>query len=159
MGSPTSHCILKCMQARDPRELFNLQDTMRTLRPKPKSRGNGIILWLFAFCITAVLSFALAAGTTRLLDGRANLAAAASPPSSFLDHIYNFFCPWFGGCLQGGQAGEEPATERMGTNAPAATSAELQNTYRSWNVGTIFTTVLLVMCWSSFITHARVYAT
>jgi hypothetical protein len=114
------------MQARDPRELFNLQDTMRTLRPKRKSRGNGIILWLFAFCITAVLSFALAAGTTRLLDGRANLAAAASPPSSFLDHIYNFFCPWFGGCLQGGQAGEEPATEPMGTNAPAATSAEPQ---------------------------------
>ena len=114
------------MSARDPRELFSLHETMRTLRPKRKSRGNGIILWLFAFCITAALSFALAAGTTRLLNERANLAAAASPPSSFLDHIYNFFCPWFGGCLPGEQAGEEPATESMGTNAPAATSAEPQ---------------------------------
>ena len=49
---------------------------------------------------------------------RANLAAAASsPPLSFLDHIYHFFCPWFGGC-------EEPTAESMGTNALATTSAE-----------------------------------
>ena len=114
------------MPARDPRELFSLHETMRTIRPKRKSRGREIAVWLFAFCITAALSFALAAGTTQLLDRRANLAAAASPPTSFLHHIYNFFCPWFGGCLPDEQAGEESATESMGANAPATTSAEPQ---------------------------------
>ena len=93
---------------------------MRTLRPERKSRGREIALWLVAVCLTASLSFAITSGAVgeRLGAVRANFAAAATlPPSSFLDHIYHFFCPWFGGC-------EEPAAEPMGTNAAATTFAE-----------------------------------
>ena len=109
------------MPARDPREFFGLHWTMRAFRPERKSRGREIALCLVAICLTASLLFAVTSGAVerRFPIMRANLAAAASPPPSFLDHIYHFFCPWFGGC-------EEPIAESMGTNAPAITSAEPQ---------------------------------
>jgi hypothetical protein len=108
------------MPVHDPRELLSLHESMRTLRPKRSSRGREIALWLVAVFLVASLSFAVTSGAAGEGLGavRANLAAAASsPPLSFLDHIYHFFCPWFGGC-------EEPTAESMGTNALATTSAE-----------------------------------
>ena len=114
------------MPSRDPRELFRLHDSLRSLRPRRRSRGRVIALWLFALGLTASLSFVLISGAAekQLTITRANLAAAASPPLSFLDRtisaLYRAVCPYFTDC-------QEPGVEFVRTDTLATPPAEPEN--------------------------------
>ena len=91
---------------RDPRELFGMEETMRTLRPEKQRRRSKIALFLITLCAAALLSYAALTGTLaapkQLAGARTQLLAAAASAPSFLDWavgaVYRTFCPYVSDC-------------------------------------------------------------
>ena len=119
------------MPARDPREIFSLNESMRTLRPKRNSRGRVIALSLISLCFVTSLSLVLFSGVAEkpLSVVNANLAAAGSLAPPFLDRMYHFFCPWFGDCEQPGM--EFVRTDTAATTSPEPEQQPVQSAYTS----------------------------
>ena len=94
------------MSMRDPRELFGMEETMRTLRPEKQRRRPKIALFLVTLSVAAPLSYAALTGTLaapkQLAGARTQLLAAAASAPSFLDWataaVYRTFCPYVSDC-------------------------------------------------------------
>ena len=91
---------------RDPRELFGMEETMRTLRPEKQRRRPKVALFLVTLSAVALLSYAALTGTLaapkQLAGARTQLLAAAASAPSFLDWataaVYRTFCPYVSDC-------------------------------------------------------------
>ena len=115
------------MPARDPQELFSLHDSVRSLRPRRKSRIRLIALSIISLCFVTSVSLVLFSGVAEkpLSVVNANLAAAGSLAPPFLDRMY----PWFGNCEQPGM--EFVRTDTAATTSPEPEQKPVQSAYTS----------------------------
>jgi hypothetical protein len=114
------------MPARDPRDVFSLRETMRTLRPpqKPRARATGVsLLTLFLAPPLSLFSLTSALPTEMpLAIIRENLTAAAASSPSLMDSavssIYRTLCPIFTDCEVAQAASAAVATAAVRTSRP-----------------------------------------